>query len=372
MKKKEKEHRIVIHGTTYCPNFGDVLFARMFYQVCNSIPNTRVDFLQIPHYGICDFVRKETGYYTHIGFLEYLKADVLVLMSGGYLGLDIPDCYHALRNYIRSILPVRLFQLKRKSVYVIGLGAGSIGVPWFRKAVVRLIDHSKLVIVREEGTKRYLEEYGVHNTVRVTTDTALAYDTSLIPPFIDQTFENAFVEKKVIFLHVGEPNSKDDVRISERIIPGLNEFLETHKEYGIALGHDYILKGKIEDTLCWQQVKCDNKYAFKYGSIDQMMAILKRVDLIITQKLHVGILGCLLEKSVLSFTIDKEKTIAFFEQIGYPERCIRLSEANSDIVFNQLSTYHSKPIIIPRSYIELAKENLLFVNDIEKEFHQNG
>ncbi len=370
MKKMKKDRcfRIAIHGTVYCSNFGDVLFAKMFYQECKNLPNTRVDFLQIPYYGICDFVRKETGYHTRTKRFEYLKSDVLVLMSGGYLGLDIPDNYHALRNYIRSILPVRIFQLTGKPVYIIGVGSGSIDVKWFRNRVVKLVDCSKKVIVREEETKRYLQEYGSRHNIHVTSDTALAYNISSIPAYDDPVLDKTFNGRKVVFLHVNEPYSKDDINISTKIIPALNRFLKIHKEYGVVLGHDYILKGKIEDTLCWQRLQCDAKYAFRYDGIDHMLGLLKRVDIVITQKLHVGIMGCLLEKSVFSFTIDKEKTIAFFQQIGYPERCIRLSQANEDTVFQQLSAYFSSPVFIPQKNKELAKENLLVIKDIEREY----
>ncbi len=371
-KKGDKRLRIAIHGTVYCSNFGDVLFARMFYQACTSLPNTRVDFLQVPHYGVCDFVRKETGYFTYTRKLAYLKSDVLVLMSGGYLGLDTPDNYHALRNYIRSILPVRLFQLTGKPVYIIGVGAGSIGVKWFRNSVVKLVDQSNKVIVREKDTKRYLEEYGARNNIQVTTDTALAYDVTTIQIYDDSKFEEKFAERKVIFLHVNEPNSRDDILISEKIVPALNKFFEIHQDYGVVLGHDYILKGRIEDTISWQRLKCDKKYAFVYDGIDRMLSILKRVDLIITQKLHVGILGCLLEKSVLSFTIDKEKTISFFAQIGYKERCIPLLQTEEDTVFEQLSNYYSKPIFVTQKIKDLAKQNLLVIKEFEREFPKNG
>ena len=114
------------------------------------------------------------------------------------------------------------------------------------------------------------------------------------------------------------------------------------------------------------------KNAFIYDGIDRMLSILKRVDLIITQKLHVGILGCLLEKSVLSFTIDKEKTISFFKEIGYSERCIPLSQTDEDTVFEQLSKYYSEPILIPQRNKDLAKENLLVIKEFEREFLKDG
>ena len=371
-RKEKKEIRIVIHGTTYCPNFGDVLFARMFYQACQRIPDAQVDFVQIPFFNVCDFVRKAAGYDRHTGPLAFLKADAMVLMSGGYLGLDISDHYHALRNYYRAILPGRLFQLLGKPVYIVGIGGGSLGVKWFRHSVARLVNQAKMITVRDETTKRFLVEYGCSPDIPVTADTALSYDTAQIQPVRDPRFHTLLDGSRILFLHVNSPGSKDDVRIAETIVPALNVFLGEHPEYGVVLGHDYEISGRIEDTQCWAKLQCAKKYAFDYHSIDDMLSILRSVDTVITPKLHVGILGSLLEKSVLSFTIDKEKTLAFFKQIGYPERCIPFAGLTTEKVADQLRRYHDQPVHIPQEILDLAKTNLLFVNDIEREFRGNG
>ena len=37
---------IVIHGAINTSNFGDVLFAKMFYSACSDLPDSNVDFVQ--------------------------------------------------------------------------------------------------------------------------------------------------------------------------------------------------------------------------------------------------------------------------------------------------------------------------------------
>jgi len=363
MKRKEKKYKIEIHGAINTPNFGDVLFARMFYEACKSIPNAEVDFLQIPRFGVGKYVREETGYDRKRGKLEYLKANALILMSGGYLGLDNTSIYYVLHLYFRFIFPALLFQMLRKPVYIIGVGGGPIDSKWLRRKIKRLVNHAQKVIVRDEETRDYFIAYGVKNSIELSTDTALSYDKESIQKIEDEDFQNLFCNKKVLLLHTERPSNQE---IAKKIIPSINIFLEKHKEYGVVFGYDYPINESLEETVCFKELCCETKYAYKYKNTDQMIALLNASDCIITTKLHVGIMGALCGKSVISFPTHREKTQRFYKQIGYPERCIHFTKIDDDIVLQQLEQYHNKPISIQESLITKAKENLMFVNELRK------
>ncbi len=365
MKRKEKKYIVAIHGAINTSNFGDVLFARMFYKACKSIPNAEVDFLQIPKFGVGKYVRDETGYDRKCGKFEYLKANALVLMSGGYLGLDNTSLYYVLHLYFRFIFPALLFQMKRKPVYIIGVGGGPIDSKWLRRKVVKLVNRAQKIIVRDEETRDYFLEYGVTNSIELSTDTALSYDKRSIPQIEDEGFINLFHNKRIMFLHSERPLN---LEITKKIIPSINTFLEKHKEYGVVFGYDYdySINESIEETACFKKLCCETKYAFKYTNTDQMIALLNASDCIITTKLHVGIMGALCGKSVISFPTHREKTQRFYKQIGCPERCVHFTKVNDDIVLQQLEQYHNKPISIQEALINKAKNNLLFVNELKK------
>ncbi len=352
---------IVIHGAINSSNFGDVLFARMFYDACRKASGINVDFVQIPKFGVGEFVRNETGYSRRLGRFAYLKSDVLVLMSGGYLGLDKTKKYDVLHLYARFIMPARLFQLLRKPVYIIGVGGGPIDSKWLRDRIIRLVDKSKRVIVRDEETKKYFLDYGSKANIEVTADTALSYDLTTIQQLDDTELISKFHGKKMLFFHSELPSDKV---MAEKIVPSLNIFLESHPEYGVVFGYDYETKETLENTLCWQKIECETKHIFHYHSVDQMLALLSTVDCVMTPKLHIGIMGSLFGKSVLSFPVHREKTQRFYRQIGYPERCIHISVIDKNTVLNQLNLYHDKKIIIPEEIIERSKANLMFVKDL--------
>ena len=79
--------KIIVHGSVFTDNFGDVLFADLFYSRLKKSGN-KVFFLENRKYGISDFVRKEIGYEERCGIKDLFEADALVMLSGGYLGED--------------------------------------------------------------------------------------------------------------------------------------------------------------------------------------------------------------------------------------------------------------------------------------------
>lgn len=354
---------IVIHGAINSSNFGDVLFAKMFYSACSDLPDSNVDFVQIPRFGVGNFVRKETGYKRVLSKMGYLKADKLVMMSGGYLGLSSTDLYSVVHLYARFIFPARIYQFIKKPVYIIGVSGGPIENKWLRKSVIKLIDHAEKVIVRDEETKDYLIQYGATNDIEVTADTALSIDKKRIPEIDDLALRSFLQSRKTIFLHSEECA---DLEVAKSIIPSLNLFLSNHPEYGIVFGYDYQIDRSIKKSICWDTISCEAKFAYEYKSVDQMLALLNNIDVIITTKLHVGILGSVFGKSVLAFPEMEEKTKNFYKQIGYSERCIPLSKINEEIVLYQLEKYYDKPIEINDELIKRAQKNLATIRQLER------
>jgi polysaccharide pyruvyl transferase WcaK-like protein len=93
-----------------------------------------------------------------------------------------------------------------------------------------------------------------------------------------------------------------------------------------------------------------------------LSAILSMVEAIITTKLHVGIVGAALGKTVLSFSGD-QKIKRFYKQIGAPERCVELDDLNYKKASYQLDAYlRANPINID-SQRKLAEKALQEVSD---------
>ncbi len=82
MKKKKT---IVIHGATNTSNFGDVLFAELFFKRIRSNGDQPV-FLKWLKYGVCKYVEDYVGSTDKVGLFFLPNVDLVVMMSGGYFG----------------------------------------------------------------------------------------------------------------------------------------------------------------------------------------------------------------------------------------------------------------------------------------------
>ena len=86
--------------------------------------------------------------------------------------------------------------------------------------------------------------------------------------------------------------------------------------------------------------------------------MLGECDMVITPKLHVGIVSSSFGKSVFSFPINYEKTKRYYKNIGYSERCIDIYTVEHDQILALLEMHHDEGIQIPMGVVESAEENL--------------
>ena len=357
--------KVIIHGATYSTNFGDVLFAYLFFNKLNEIKDVSAEFLEMPKYGIQKFCADSVGYRSNSSFFRQLNADALIMMSGGYFGENVSSFKNSLKRYLQYVLPARLFQIFRKPVYIIGVGGGPLISSFLRKSCVRMLNRSKYISVRDEETKNYFVEYGVTKPIIVTTDTAQVINSDLLRHFPDNDNNSLVVEgRKYIFFHVVD-KEKVDARISEVIVPAVNEFLANHKDYDIIVGNDEIISAyRIRELETYKKIMEGRKKIVKYENIFMLCKLLDVMDFVITPKLHVGIVSAALGKSVVSFPIHREKTERYYRQIGEAERSIHMQKVTTDIAYNLIERYYDKPIQLNKEIRNLANYNLSVLEDV--------
>lgn len=304
-------------------------------------------------------------------FKDLLKADVLVYISGGYFGERTNTLKESIIRFIRYI-PIGLwFAIRKKDIMIIGVGGAPISNKILRKSITYIMNKSRLIIVRDEVTQKYFKEAGVKKNILTTIDTALSITEDMIPK-LDEKIETKINDmkcKKNIFLHLSGNNKIDNLML-EKIIPSLNNFLREHKEYSVIIGQDNIGKNNADNNLI-DKIITEKKYYYEYDNPWQLYALLKKIDFIITTKLHVGIIGCNLEKSVLSFPLHPEKTKRFYKQINGIERCIPLKEVDKIKVLELLNKYHDEPIVLDDKIRRLACKNLDLMEKEVKEMSKN-
>lgn len=362
--------KVMMLGCLHGANFGDTLFAHLFYEKCQRAGFEEIDFFSYRYYGIGSFCRKELGYTVHKRTLDSLRADVLVLISGGFLWNDKNLVYDAKMRYRRYILPAVLFQLMRKPVYILGIGGGPVDTLWLRKSMIRVLNKSKKILFRDDETRQIFQEYGVKRKMETTADTALVLKREMLASFEEKAVLDELAgEKKRLLFHLPDGIWENSC-VCEIIIPGVVLFLKEHPEYFLILSHDDIRSKGQEEKHIIEKIQEQlsnagiNYHEYKYHDCLQMCSLINEMDCIITEKLHVGVVGCALDKCVVAFPCHREKTDNFYRSIGEAERCVNVRGLDIGKVKSQLEKFHNKPVHISDELRLKAEQNLAILDDI--------
>jgi polysaccharide pyruvyl transferase WcaK-like protein len=359
--------KVILHGATGGSNYGDYLFAELFYKtVENNNKQGENLFFEFSRFGFSSYFRKELQYKHKQTFRDLKEADLMVLFSGGYFGERNNTLKENTFRFMRYVPVSTWFILRKKPIIISGVGGGPITNPLLRKSMTFIMKNAELVSVRDEETKAYYSHYGVDSKkMIVTSDTAQVIDAESLDALdksVENNFKSSLSNKKIIFLHI---YGKDDVdqNIKNKIVPALNEFLKENKEFGVVVGCDWKSKIAFEKHPIFSALETNNKTYYEYTSPNQFSAFLNHVDLILTPKLHVGILGSTFSKSVLSFPMHKEKTLRYYKQIEEEDRCLPLDGISSEEFRKALTIFSDKKINLPDSIKEAANYNLEMVKD---------
>lgn len=357
---RNQRYTVLIHGAINTSNFGDVLFINIFYQTIKDNNQLNPIFIGEGKYSISDFNRKELDYYDKVTKKQAEQADILVYMSGGYFGDDKKSIIKSIQRYNRYFKIGLKFVKAKKPIIIIGVGGGPLFYPFCLKAAKKIMNNSKLITVRDAYTKNYFETNGVKKDIILTADTALTLKKNCIPKLDKNTLaeiKQKIGNRKILFFHVTETGN-GNIEMLEKIIPAINKFIKENKNYGVIISRDGYKNDDLSKSNLYKKINTKYKYSYNYCSSMQFCSLLNNVDLIITPKLHVGIIGSHLGKSVISVPVHSSKTKRFYQQIGQDGRCVQMDEADSTIVYSLLNKYKNKPIVIPNDMINLANENI--------------
>ena len=361
--------RVMLHGFVQGNNFGDVLFAHLFYRKCRKIGFDQIDFWQSKKYGIGSFCRKELGYDSIKSPISCLKSDVFILISGGYLWNECTKSRDARWRYHKYVLPALIYQLLGKPVYILGVGGGPVDTPWLKDKMVKMLNKARLIYFRDEYTKQVFDGYGVHGSI-VTADTALVLKPEMLDAFAEKRKMDIVAKgKKRILLHVPD-GLESIIYLNNMVLPGIVEFLSEHKEYLLVLSKDnnWNVGNKAEAEEERLRVTLEEQnivfYDYQYHDTWQMCSLINEMDLVVSLKLHVGVVGCALGKSVVAFPIHREKVDNFYYMIGESDRCVNIRKLTNDKVKKQLIKYCDKPVHISDELRLKAEQNLSVLGNI--------
>ena len=354
--------KILLNGATGGSNFGDFLFAKMFSErVAKKIGQENV-FWYEGRYSLSNFYKKHLAYNKKYKFKDI---DALVYIAGGYFcGNDTRYKHYIIRFLSYFLIGLRCI-IAKKPYGIFALEVGRVKCRWLRWVEKTILKKAEIVIVRNKESLDVLADYDIDNAI-LTADAVFAMENSL---FIDKPLneEVSACNNKKLFLHISS-SAQVNEKIIEKVIPGLNKFLEKHQEYAVVIGLDQSPQSQKEIIeLVAEKIKCQKIIYNYFNDPVDLCKVLDNMDCIITSKLHVGIVGAKLSKPVISFSGHTEKIARLYNQLGEADRSVSLNECNEQLVEQMLEKYHNVPISVCDEIIIAAKKNFELLDEFVDE-----
>lgn len=251
---------------------------------------------------------------------EALKeADLIIFGGGGYFGVGVP-------KLVPNIQFMQLFGLRALSVaksgkpfMVVGVGAGPLNYGFSRRVAKQVFEKAAVASVRDAESRRFLQKIGVERSIEVHADWILGAQYTQNKAD-DQWFQENRIDKKVMLVHlVTVPEEKG--KGVEVVIDDVRKFCKEHEEYQPVVVCDQTKQDVYARTQeVYRELKEVSPLYYPYRSPRGLLTLIGGSDLIITDKLHLGIVGVNLGKKVVS-TANHPKTLRFYKQIKRETYC---------------------------------------------------
>ena len=324
-----KKNNILLCGAHRTNNFGDTLLAFLFgkevltagHQLC--VPKANPELIkQLKTIGWQPRVSSE-------------RIDAVLFHGGGYFGEPSQELAPrwGKRMLAHHVIPHLRLLFSGRPFAILGVGVGPLSYAPARFAVKQLFNSATLVSVRDEESKANLKEYGVKRPIFVFPDAALTIGIKSLSKQIDFKSDNHRIK---MGLHLSSVPQIDD---SQTIF--FDELLDVINTYDI----DTVSFIDHEGRQTYQQVcneianhlsnvHCESRPL--YNDMNDLLALIDTLDIVITDKLHVGICAVALGKVVISLP-KHPKTERFYRQLGISDFQIDRKDLKSGDLFQILS-----------------------------------
>jgi len=336
---------VLLHGATNfgSSNYGDYVYAEFVYEYLKE-KKINVCFYQPSSF----FIRNLRDYLKNQPF-DKKEADLIIYIPGGYFGEGHQARFRDnLVQFIR-FMPLGIWaSYKKIPMVVLGIGAGPNHCFFMNFGIRRICNHSQFVTVRDKESYESLKKLCpkaniIESGDLIITRTINETNQSSQLRRIEQVRNN----RKILLIHYN--HSKEALR---KFAKSVKKFISQHKEYMVVVTSDSILKFEEEYFKEFEResgIKCEH---FLYENSSELTALLRIIDVVLTCKLHVGVVACSFEKSVVAVACHPEKTKRFYSQIGESGRCVSLFNVTPDEICRLLEKYHEKKIHIDEQIIK--------------------
>lgn len=358
---------VALHGFVFSTNFGDMLLSRLTADIVRR--RSPAATLSLP-FASRTFVQS-AGIDCARGPRTFLGADALVYQGGGYFAFSPRfELLDRTRLYHRFYTPALAAAMLGKPYGIFAVGVGPIRSSFQCRIVRRVFQGAAIVSVRDEEGHDWLRRIGVsHSQIELAADLAINLEWHDVPQAAVQEADRLLADipfERRIGIHLSGPSSAS--REYAAAIRGIVEYVKRRPEIGVALLCDHLPENpeKIPQYLAAAEMaKLLGPRAKFIGQppLWSMVAVLGKLDGVITNKLHVGIVTSAFGRRVVSIA-KTEKNFRFFRQAGASSRCMRLADSTTTDIPAFLergfeSLHEATPL--PPSLKELARKNEILI-----------
>lgn len=324
---------VALHGFVYSNNFGDMLLARIALDIVRRHAPDAV--LSLPF--STPAFRTEANVNSGTGWTPFLHSDALLYHGGGYFAFSSRFEWRTrLRLFKRFYTPALAAAAMGKPYGVFGVGVGPIYSQTQRYAVRQVFEGASTVTVRDEESYDWLRRIGVrHDRLHQTADLALTLMPGDLPPeavaAADGLISGTSYER-YLGLHLSAPSDMSAAYAG--IMDGVVSYVNRHPEIGIVVLCDHVAGSAGQQTpqyrAALELVAKIGKRAILVGQppLWTLAALLARLDGLVTNKLHTGIVSSAFGRRVVSIA-KNDKNFRFFRQLGASDRCINIEQSEA-------------------------------------------
>lgn len=341
--------KILLHGATNCgsSNYGDFIYAYEVYQYLSIKYDVEL-------YQPSPYFKKYLGLseHKHIGIHD---ADYLVYLPGGYFGEGHNARFRDNLVQFLRFMPFGLIGiLFRKHIIVIGVGAGPVN-SWFMRSAVRMIGrHATVITTRDKSSYQAMDKLGIRN-IHDYFDMILAFPLARqdkLSKQLEQVLTSGD-ENRILLVHY---NHSHEAMV--KFAAAVNEFIaQSSHRYTVVVSSDSILDNEEKMYQEFKHLCHFNSVHYIYDNPFDFTELLRRADVVLTCKLHVGVVAAMFDKSVICAAEHPEKTIRFYSYIGEFGRCSSLYKSDPENILINLKKYENQPMHIDSRVKNLAMKH---------------
>lgn len=348
---------VYILGSFMNDNFGDYL---IYQETIDCIKEKFGDDIVIVSSDVSTFYDQYTkvNRMTHKRCLK--KADYIVMTGGGYFGegnrKKLLWNLYFIRYYGLKALDIAL---SKKSFIIVGVGAGPFKYFFSRWITRYVFNKSVFSSVRDQESKDFLKKIGVRKDVEMHADWILGMEPK---KYLDSNFrlKRICANEEYLVVHIISKRTEPEQGV-DLIANEINDFLSIHNQMKIVVTCDQTKSDVYERTKELSSLFDPNRTEYyEYKSPRELMSILNGARLVITDKLHVGIVSMNLGKNVVSVPLHN-KTPRLYKQLNRSDYCVMMNAICKGDVKKRLDMAYNAPECNIEQYKADSLENRKFV-----------